>query len=185
MIRIKSAVIVSAVLLTILATATLAQLNCYTIPLIEEYSDIYIRSQDETGPTIHTWGISGDVTESLPFIVWANVTDEGVGVRNVSVYITAPNYTLIEELMYNGSYYQKQMEPFLFQGEYRLQIRAYDLNNNTRTGGYIFVTITSPENVPIDEGITMPIVVTTSVLLAIIVIMAAVMYDKRTISPSS
>ncbi|TFG34561.1 hypothetical protein EU527_02790 [Candidatus Thorarchaeota archaeon] len=176
----RLAIVVTSILLTVVITVGLTPLNDTPVPLRQDYYDIYLMNQDTTGPTIHTWGISNNVVERVPFTVWANVTDEGVGVRNVSVYITAPNYTLVEELIYNGSYYQKQLDPFLFEGEYRLQIRAYDMNNNTRTSGLIFVTITSIEDVPVDEGITMPVVVTTSILLAIIVIMAALLYEKRT-----
>lgn len=180
MIRVRSAFVVSIVIITLLATMTLCYCNWQITGVIDESQDNNTISQDDNiVPNIWAWGITGRANESVPFIVWANVTDDGVGVKNVSVHINAPNYTLVEELLYNGSFYERLLDPFLFPGEYRLIVRAFDMNNNTRTGGIIYVTIVPPEEIPIDEGLTMPVVVATSVLLAIIVLMAAMLYDKR------
>ncbi len=138
-----------------------------------------VSQSDTTPPIIWDWDISGHANQKIPFVVWANVTDEGVGIRNVTVRVVAPNYTLVEELSYNGTFYQKQLDPLIFPGEYNLIVRAYDMNNNTRTGRHILITITSPEDQTIDESITMPIVAGSSGALAAIVIIFALMYDRR------
>ena len=142
-----------------------------------------VKSQtDVTPPNIWSWDISKNANQSVPFTAWANVTDDGVGIRNVTVHVIAPNYTLVEELVYNGTFYEGQLEPLIFPGDYDLQLRAFDLNNNTRTGRHIIVTIPNPATEPVDESVTMPIVVATSILLAIIVVVGALMYDKHSTS---
>lgn len=147
-------------------------------------SDEFCTSQvDTTRPNIWSWGVTRGANESLPFAVWANVTDDGVGIRLVNVTVSAPNYTLVEELHYNGSFYEKQMDPFVVPGQYQLILKVWDMNNNTRTSSYLLITIISPEDVTIDENLTMPVVVATSLLLAVIVVLAALMYEKRTEVP--
>lgn len=180
MVRSNYAFLFCMLMVALLVTTSLAQTNNQTDLLNRIPHNENIMSQvDHTPPSIWAWGISGNANQSVPFIAWANVTDDGVGVRNVTVRVSAPNYTLVEELTYNGTFYEGQLEPLLFPGEYDLQIRAYDMNNNTQTGRYIIVTITSTTDVTLDESLTMPAVVASSILLAIIVTMVAVFYDKR------
>ena len=148
------------------------------ISTIPQYVHTSIQAENN-GLKIWAWDISGSANQSLPFIAWANVTDDIVGVRNVTVQVSAPNYTLVEELSYNGTFYEGQMEPLVFPGDYYLQVRAYNMNNQSLTGRRILVIITSPQDVTVDENLTMPAVVASSLLLALIVILAAAMYDKR------
>ena len=180
MVRSNYAFLLCMFMVALLATTSFAQTNDQTNLLNGTPHNEKITGQvDETRPMIWAWDISANANQSVPFTAWANVTDDSVGVRNVTVHVSAPNYTLVEELTYNGTFYEGQLEPLLFPGEYVLQVRAYNMNNKTQTGRYIIVTITSPTDVTPDENLTMPAVVASSILLAIIVIMAAVFYDKR------
>jgi hypothetical protein len=138
-------------------------------------------SQDETGPSIWEWGYTGRPNESEAFSVWANVTDNdgGVGVRNVTFNILGPNVTIHDPLTFNGTFYVGNADALPNPGDYWLQLLAYDMNNNTRTSGYIIITIDEESEATVDPLLTLPIVVSMSIVLVVIVIIVALMYDQK------
>ena len=144
-------------------------------------ADNFEISQDETNPNIWDWGITGRPNESEAFSVWANVTDNegGVGIRNVTINISGPNVTIHDLMIFNGSFYEASLDAFPNHGEFDLYVSAMDLNNNTRLGRHLTVIIEEDVGPIVDPMVTLPIVVITSCALLVIVIMAAMFYDKK------
>ncbi|MGY5858367.1 MAG: hypothetical protein RTU63_03285 [Candidatus Thorarchaeota archaeon] len=144
-------------------------------------------SQDTTQPNIWDWNYSGRPNESEAFTVWANVTDNegGDGIRNVTINISGPNVTIHDLMIFNGTFYEVDIDAFPNHGTFDMFIVAYDMNNNTRIGRHITVIVEEVVEPPVDPMLTLPFVVASSVILAIIVIMIALMYDKRQIEAAA
>jgi hypothetical protein len=144
-------------------------------------SSEFIPSQDTIAPNIWDWNYYGPANKSEPFTVWANVTDNegGSGIRNVTINIQGPNVTLHELMTFNGTYYEANIGAFPNPGTFDLYVNAYDINNNTRLGRHINIVIVDDSAPPIDPQVTLPIVVSSSAILAIVVLAFALIYDRR------
>ena len=136
--------------------------------------------QDTLRPTIEVWNISRSAYEGEPFTVWADVRDPVSGVRNVSLVIHDTTLNRTEyDLLYNGSYYAASINRLQFNRSHELWISAFDMANNSATTYHLTVNLIQPTYTPIDPGVTMPIVVSSSLALMAIVICMAAVYDKR------
>jgi hypothetical protein len=138
-------------------------------------------SQDTTAPNIWDWNYYGQANESEPFTVWANVTDNegGDGIRNVTINILGPNVTIHDLMLFNGTYYEVDIDAFPNPGTFDMFVNAYDMNNNTRLGRHISVIINENTEPPLDPLVTLPIVVSSSIILAVILMIFAIIYDRR------
>lgn len=138
-------------------------------------------SQDPIIPDIWVWGINGRPNESEAFSVWANVTAHvnDTGIRNVTINISGPNVTINDLMIFNGSYYEASLDAFPNPGEFRLYVSATGMNNLTRNGRIITIIIEEDAEPTVDPIRTLPIVIATSLLLVVIVIMVAMMYDRK------
>ena len=130
-------------------------------------------------PDIWEWGIEGEPELGLGFDVWANVSDDDMDLKNVTVEVVGPNMSLNNLLTFNGTYYTGFVPVFPSDGEFRVRIIAYDLANNTRTSGPVYIEYEENPAPPIDPTVTMPIVVGSSLGLIVIVVGLALVYDKR------
>lgn len=141
----------------------------------------FVPSQDTTAPNIWEWNYSGRPNESEAFSVWANVTDNegGDGIRNVTINILGPNVTLHNLMIFNGTYYETDIDAFPNPGTFNMFVNAYDMNNNTRFGRHLIVIVEEDVEPPVDPLVTLPVVVLSSGILAVIVIGFALMYDRR------
>ena len=132
-------------------------------------------------PNIWEWDYTGRPNESEAFSVWANVTvhEGGLGIANVTINIFGPNVTVHDLMTFNGSFFEAELEAFPNPGEFLLYVTAVDLNNQTRDGRTVYVTIEENDQPRVDPLLTLPIVVSTSIVIAIITMMFALMYDRR------
>ncbi|MFX1483449.1 MAG: hypothetical protein ACFFCP_09690 [Promethearchaeota archaeon] len=146
-------------------------------------SSDYVLSQDVTAPNIYAWGVEGDPLLGQGFDVWANVTDDGLGVRNVSVQVTGPNMTLNDLLTFNGTFYTGSVPAFPNDGHFIVNIRTFDIANNTRTSYPLHFDYVADLVIPPDPTVTMPYVVLSSLGLIGVLIISAIIYDRRS-SPS-
>ncbi len=164
-----------------IVVAFLAILLTGTLFISFASAGIFEISQDTTIPNIWDWDYSGRPNESEAFSVWANVTDNegGVGILNVTINISGPNVTVHDLMTYNGSFYVASVDAFPNPGEFRMYVSAMDLNNNTRDGRIVTITVEEDMEPTVDPTLTMPIVVSTSSVLLVIVIMFAILYDKK------
>jgi len=138
-------------------------------------------SQDTTAPSIWDWNYYGQANESEPFTVWANVTDneDGDGIRNVTINILGPNVTIHDLMIFNGTYYEADIDAFPNPGTFDMFVNAYDMNNNTRLGRHISIIIEENTEPPLSPLVTLPIVVSGSIVLAVVVMIFALIYDRR------
>ena len=134
-------------------------------------------------PNIWDWGYTGRPNESEAFSVWANVTvhESGLGIANVTMHITGPNVTVHDLMTFNGSFYELDIEAFPNPGEFKLYVSAMDLNNENRDGRIVYITVEDEGEETVDPLLTLPVVVSTSILVAVIVMIIALMYDRREI----
>ncbi|TFG31258.1 hypothetical protein EU528_06690 [Candidatus Thorarchaeota archaeon] len=162
------------VLLTLLMTGTL--FVSLTSANYFELSQV-----DTTAPNIWDWNYTGRPNASEAFSVWANVTDNegGVGIRNVTINISGPNVTVHDLMTFNGSFYEADVDAFPNPGEFSLFVSAMDLNNNTRNGRILYVTIEADTEPTVDPIQTLPVVVSSSILIAVVVMVFGLMYDRR------
>jgi len=140
-------------------------------------------SQASTAPNIWDWGYTGRPNASEAFSVWANVTvhEGGLGIANVTINISGPNVTIHDLMTYNGSFYVVNVDAFPNPGEFLLYVTAVDINGESRDGRTIYITIEEDDKPTVDPRLTLPVVVSTSMVIAVIVIMFALMYDRRQI----
>jgi len=130
-------------------------------------------------PTIWAWGIEGEPELGQGFDVWANVTDDDLDIANVTVEVIGPNMSVNNLLSFNGTFYTGSVPAFPNDGEFSVRIMTYDLANNSRTSGRIYIEYEENYTPPIDPVVTMPIVVLSSVGLMAVVIVLALVYDRR------
>jgi hypothetical protein len=140
-------------------------------------------SQPTTAPNIWDWGYTGNPNASQPFSVWANVTahPDGLGIANVTMHATGPNVTRHDLMTFNGSFYELDLEAFPNPGQFILWVSAMDLNDDTRDGRIVYITIEDDTDPTVDPLLTMPAVVSTSILIAVVVMVFALMYDRKQI----
>jgi hypothetical protein len=138
---------------------------------------------DTTAPNIWDWNYTGRPNESEAFSVWANVSvhEGGLGILNVTIHITGPNVTVHDLMTFNGSFYEADVDAFPNPGDFTLYVSAMDLNYDTRDGRILYVTIEEDVEPTVDPMLTLPVVVSSSIVIALIVMMFALMYDKRQI----
>jgi hypothetical protein len=134
---------------------------------------------DEIRPNIYAWGVKGTPELGLGFDVWANVTDDDSGLRNVTVQVSGPNMNLNSLMTFNGTYYNSSVPAFPNDGLFDVNIRAYDLANNSRISYYLHFQYEENPVIPIDPTISMPFVVGGSFGLIVLVIVFAIVYDRK------
>jgi hypothetical protein len=138
-----------------------------------------VTAADTRPPNVYGWGFEGQPELGQGFGVWANVTDDETGVRNVTVEVFGPNMTLNSLMSFNGTYYIGSVPAFPNDGTFNVRIRAYDLANNTRTSAFRDIVYESNPPPTIPEDATLPIVVGSSIGFMAVVIVMALVYDRR------
>ena len=134
---------------------------------------------EAVGPDIWEWGVEGEPLLGEGFDVWANVTDEDLDLKNVTVEVVGPNMSVNNLMTFNGTFYTGSVPAFPNDGEFSVRILAYDLANNSRNSARIFIEFEADPEPLIDPTATMPVVVLSSLGLAVVVIGLAMFYDKR------
>lgn len=139
-------------------------------------------AQDTLRPEISSWGIDGNAKGGESFIAWANVSDASSGVRNVSL-IVQPNVgpRLEYPLESNGSLFTNAIPPLESNHTHTLFIKAFDMANNSATSYSRVIDRRPVTNTTIDPAVTAPVVIGSSLVLMVIVITGAWLYDRRSI----
>jgi hypothetical protein len=135
---------------------------------------------DTLRPDLYAWNISEGAYLGEDFEAWAQVSDSGSGVRNVSLVIENLTHIAREHLLpYNGSHFVSQISALALNATYDLFIRAFDNSNNTATSFRREVDLLIISGSDIDVWITMPFVVVSSGALMLVVILAARFVQTR------
>ncbi len=164
-----------AMMLLIIAIVGAPRVRCSP-----DLGNVFVSSQDTLRPEISTWGIVGDPTSGAPFLAWAKVTDEGSGVRNVSLVVASDfgNSTYIS-LLDNGTHYTGEVPGLAANHTYSLYVQAFDLANNSATSYSIEVDTHPGRPSSFDPDLAMPMVVGSSLLLAVTATILSLLYHKR------
>ncbi len=139
-------------------------------------------AQDTVRPEIANWNIDGSVSSDAPFVVWANVSDSGSGVLNVSAVIrrTTNGTSTTRHLMsFNGSFYVATVAPLEANNTYMIWVESYDVALNlaqsyTRT----FDTYVSAIS-RVNPNISLPFVVGGSLVAFLVAVVLSYSYYKR------
>ncbi len=130
-------------------------------------------------PDVWAWGIEGEPELGNGFDVWANVTDDGPGIRNVTVRVNGPNMTLSNLMTFNGTFYTASIPAFPNDGTFNVVLRAYDMTNASRTSYDVNIIFVADPVPYVDPAVTMPIVVGSSLGLMAVVFGVAMFYDRK------
>jgi len=167
-------VILAAVI--ILAPSAVVKASAAANPQQQDVTSL----QDTLRPTIEVWNISSSAYEGEPFTVWADVRDPVSGVRNVSLIIQDSALNRTEyDLLPTGSYYAASISRLQSNRSHELWLLAFDMANNSATTYHMTVNLIESTYTPIDPWVTMPTVVSSSLVLMAMVTCMAVAYDKR------
>ncbi len=142
--------------------------------------EVLAMAEDTLRPEISAWGYTGNAAGGEPFQVWANVSDYESGVRNVSLVVRSDvGNTSVFPLDYNGSLYVATIPPLAADHTYTLNIRAFDMANNSAVS-YSYTVDRRPRTTQIvDPNKTAPVVIASSIVLMALVIISACIYDRR------
>ena len=175
MTRLRLFIPLGVILLSALLLSSIQPVPQYTTAI----SRFTLSQGDEIRPNIYGWGVEGDPLLGLGFDVWANVTDDDSGLRNVTVQVSGPNMTLNSLMTFNGTYYNGSVPAFPNDGSFDVTIRAFDLANNSRISYDREFQYEENPVIPIDPTLSMPFVVGGSIGLIVVVIGIAVVYDRK------
>lgn len=140
---------------------------------------------DTLRPEISGWGLEGPVTQGLPFSAWANVTDWESGVRNVSLSVlNNTGYRSKYALGFNGSLYKASIAGLALNATYTLTVIAFDMANNSATSYHRTVDLRGTTSTTIDQSVTAPIVIGSSLVLMGAVVALSVIYDRKRGAPT-
>ncbi|MEM2142432.1 MAG: hypothetical protein QXS20_01420 [Candidatus Thorarchaeota archaeon] len=137
-----------------------------------------VTGNDTVRPEISRWGIVGNARGGEAFLAWAVVWDES-GVQNVTLMIqpsVSPLYS--QPLGFNGTMYVSDVAPLAANQTYSLRILAFDMANNSATS-YAIIIDRRTTSGAIDTTATMPVVVSSSLALAAVVITLSHLYDRK------
>jgi len=167
MTRLRISALLGVVFIVVLFLSTASHVGAY--------DSGFILSQ----PDVWAWGIEGEPELGNGFDVWANVTDDGSGLRNVTIQVYGPNMSINNLMTFNGTFHIGSVPPFPNDGTFTARIRAYDMANVTRTSSNVIIDFESDPVITVDPSLTMPIVVGSSVGFIAIVSVIALVYDKK------
>jgi hypothetical protein len=147
-----------------------------------EFSSLSILQDDSMAPTIHNWSYSEVVADEY-FLIWANVTDDVSGVKNVTATadVISGEANGSEFLLeFNGSLYITHEAILTFDNTYRLWVASYDnaLNYRISYGRIIDLIPTNPEDITKDPNLTMPYVVGSTIALLAVILLVSIYYTK-------
>lgn len=140
----------------------------------------YIVSQDTVRPEISSWNFTKEARRGEDFEVWADVTDTGSGVKNVSLVVEeTASIKTVHSLSFNSSLYTAQIQALQANRTYELFIRAFDNANNSATSYRRSIDLMIATTTRIDPNVTFVPVVVSSSVVGVLVIVLAYFYDRK------
>ncbi len=139
-----------------------------------------IVAQDTLRPEIYGWGIDGIVSDGEAFTVWGNVTDTESGVHNVTAKIRQDGGDPVVTLMvFNSSFYTATFPGVELNHTYLIWVEAYDTEDNLALSYSRSFDLRIDLNPQVDPTLTLPYVVSFSLLALAIAIGLSFVYNKR------
>jgi hypothetical protein len=113
------------------------------------------------------------------FSVWANVSGTGSAIENVSFVVTRSNSISKHLLTYNGTLYLGDIPALRVNTTYEVYMEAYDWAANKATSFSVEIDLRDRQEPPLDPWVTAPIVALGSGVILLLVVVIALIYDKR------
>jgi hypothetical protein len=85
-------------------------------------------------------------------------------------------------MTFNGTYYTGSVGPFPNDGSFDVYIIAYNQTDHARVSYNVVIVYESDPLPTINPNVTMPVVVFSSLGLAVVVLVAARVYDRRRVN---
>ncbi len=147
---------------------------------VEDWAHRIVASlSDSLRPEILEWGVVQPHSWDDPFVVWANVSESGSGIENVTVVIEGPLGERRHLLPYNGTHYTAWLAPLGLNATFQVHVEAYDWAMNVATSYTLTVDLSPRPPPPLDPWVTMPLVVGSSLVLMVVVVVVAYAYRRR------
>jgi hypothetical protein len=134
---------------------------------------------DSLRPEIFGWNFTHPANSFASFPVWANVSETGSGIENVSFVVTRNNYVSKHLLHYNGSLFTAQIPALRLNATFEVYIEAYDWATNRAESYSVVLDLRPTGPPPLDPWATAPIVTLGSGAVLMFVVILALIYDKR------
>ncbi|MFW9921456.1 MAG: hypothetical protein ACFFED_17790 [Candidatus Thorarchaeota archaeon] len=155
-----------------------------TNPLVQAHESnlIHSLSQDITRPEIYGWGIDGSVNTVDSFTVWANVTDTNSGILNVTAVIRVDanvSSTTRTLMPFNGTFFSKTFSALEINHTYSIWVEAYDMELNLAQSYNRQFDLHVYPSTGIDPNVTLPFVLTGSLVTFLVAVLLAREYQKR------
>ncbi|MDF1538500.1 MAG: hypothetical protein P1Q69_06320 [Candidatus Thorarchaeota archaeon] len=136
--------------------------------------------QDTTRPEIYDWGLDNSVNPISAFTVWANVTDYGSGIHNVTALLRQDSNTPVTSLMtFNGTLYTTTFPAVESNHTYSVWVQSYDEAGNIASSYNRQFDLRINLHPPIPVEATAPYVVSSSLLVLVLAIGLSYEYNKR------
>jgi hypothetical protein len=139
-----------------------------------------VAAQDVLRPEIYGWGIDGALSDGAAFTVWANVTDEDSGINNVTANVRQDDGSPVVTLLsHNSTFFTAILSGVELNHTYAIWVESYDIAGNVAvsyTRNFDLRIVSNPE---LDPIVTLPYVVSISLLALGIAIGLSYIYNQR------
>ncbi len=140
---------------------------------------IFASLTDTLRPEFFAWDITRPVIINQSFVVWANISETGSGIENASVLVTRNNYEASHLMKYNGTLWVTTIPALQLNASFEVYIVAFDWALNRAESFSVTIDLRPGEPPPLDPWVTAPIVVIGTGSVLIVVLIVAIIYDKR------
>ncbi|MHA2424487.1 MAG: hypothetical protein ACXAEF_06850 [Candidatus Thorarchaeota archaeon] len=139
-----------------------------------------VAAQDTLRPEIYGWGIDGEVVDGASYTVWANVTDNDSGILNVSARVRQDSGVPVTTPMtFNDTFYTVTLPGVETNHTYTIWIVVYDVAENIATSYTRSFNLFIDPDPPLDPLITLPYVISVSIMSLVAVLGFSYEYNKR------
>jgi hypothetical protein len=143
-------------------------------------------AQDTVRPEIYGWGIDGDIGEGPTFTVWANVSDSDSGIQNVTVHIRQDGGDSVVNLMtFNSTFHTVTLPNVELNHTYLVWVESYDNAGNLAQSFSRNYDLMINTDITLDPSVTLPYVVSVSIIALVMAIGLSYEYNKRNPRPDS
>ncbi len=141
--------------------------------------DMMFSITDTNAPTIWNWGYEPDDFAGGDLSVWADVSDDIAGVKNVTALVRLNETTLAFMCTHNGSLWTADLTIGAFQPEHGVQVtmQAYDRGLNLATTDWL--TLVEPTSDTSNGTYTPYIMMFTIPFSLVLVVLVVIWFKKR------
>jgi hypothetical protein len=140
---------------------------------------IFASLTDDLRPEFLSWNFTKPTSPNDSFLAWANISETDSGLENASFVVTRSNYETKHLLKSNGSLYVTTIPPLRFNATFDVYVEAFDWATNRAESFSVTIDLRPGEPPPLDPWTTAPIVILGSGSILLVVLVIALIYDRR------